>query len=134
MRRLFVIDTYAWVEYFMGSPLGERSGEYIEGDAVTPTMVVLELRRLLLKRIGQNRETSQGAEEKMDYVRSTSTILDLSYESSISAAGIDLEMKKRVSGWGAADSIVLEAARRLGGKVVTGDEHFRGLPETIMIK
>jgi predicted nucleic acid-binding protein len=131
----FVIDTYAWVEYFTGGPAGEIAKSYIDnGDTVTPTMVVLELRRILLKRVGEGRETAQGAEEKMEYVRSTSTILDLSYGSSMSAAAIDIEIKKKVRGWGAADSIVLEAARRLSAKVVTGDEHFRGLKDAVLIK
>lgn len=130
-----MIDTYAWVEYFTGGQAGGIAKGYIDGgDTVTPTMVVLELRRILLKRIGEGRETAQGAEEKMEYVRSTSTILDLSYGSSMSAAAIDIEMKRKIGGWGAADSIVLEAARRLAAKVVTGDEHFRGLAEAVMIK
>lgn len=130
-----MIDTYAWVEYFTGGRAGDNAKKYIdEEETITPTMVVLELRRILLKRIWEGRETEKGAKEKMDYVRSKSTIFDLSYDSSMSAASIDLEMKKKVPGWGAADSIVLEAARRLTAKVVTGDEHFRGLADAVLIK
>jgi hypothetical protein len=42
-------------------------------------------------------------------------------------------MKKTRKGWGLADSIILSAARVVKGKVVTGDEHFKGLDETIFI-
>jgi hypothetical protein len=70
----------------------------------------------------------------MEYVRSKSAIIDLSYRSALSAAAMDFEMKKKMPGWGAADSVVLEAARRPKAKVVTGDENFRGLKEAVMIK
>jgi len=39
-----------------------------------------------------------------------------------------------VKGWGLVDSIMLATARVRKMKVVTGDEHFRDLPEAIMIK
>ncbi len=131
----YVIDTYAWIEYFRGSPEGNAAKEYIEGgETATPTIVVLELRKNFLRKIKEGKETPKGAEENMDYVRSKSTILDLGYASSIKAAETDLEMKQKVKNWGVADAIVLSAARELNAKVVTGDEHFRGLKEAVMIK
>jgi hypothetical protein len=51
-----------------------------------------------------------------------------------SAGEIDVEMKKKVRGWGLVDSIVLIFARSADARVVTGDEHFREIKEAIMIK
>jgi predicted nucleic acid-binding protein len=45
-----------------------------------------------------------------------------------------VEMKKRVAGWGLADSIILVHAREAEARVVTGDEHFRRVKESIFIK
>ena len=40
----FVIDSFAWVEYFLGSKKGEKVKGYIESsNAVTPTIVIAEL-------------------------------------------------------------------------------------------
>ncbi len=50
------------------------------------------------------------------------------------AGEIDVEMKKKVRGWGLVDSIVLTFVRSADAKVVTGDEHFRDIKEAIMIK
>ncbi len=131
----YVIDTYAWIEYFRGSPEGIVAKGYIESrETATPTIVILELRKNLVRKIKEGKETRKGAEEKMDYVRSASTIIDLGYASSIKAAETDLEMKQKVKNWGVADAIVLSAARELNAKVVTGDEHFRGLRDAVMIK
>jgi predicted nucleic acid-binding protein len=45
-----------------------------------------------------------------------------------------IEMKKRVAGWGLADSIVLVHAREANARVVTGDEHFRKVKEALFIR
>jgi predicted nucleic acid-binding protein len=50
-----------------------------------------------------------------------------------SAGEIDVEMKKKVRGWGLVDSIILTFARSAGARVVTGDEHFREIKEAIML-
>jgi predicted nucleic acid-binding protein len=51
----------------------------------------------------------------------------------VEAAKIDVDMKKKVQGWGLADSMVLSTARNRNGKVATGDQHFRGLAEAYMV-
>jgi predicted nucleic acid-binding protein len=58
----------------------------------------------------------------------------LDEETAEMAGKISAERRSRVRGWGLVDSIVLATARARGMKVITGDEHFRGLDEAIMIK
>jgi predicted nucleic acid-binding protein len=42
----YIIDTYAWIEYFKASKMGETAKEYIESEqAVTPVIVVSEISR-----------------------------------------------------------------------------------------
>jgi predicted nucleic acid-binding protein len=131
----YVIDTYAWIEYFKGTSLGQAARQYIEGDsAATPSIVILELERSLLRDIAEGNETREGAKKKTEYVRSVTSIIDLTYDSAIKAAQTDREMRKKIKNWGMADSIVLATARQLGAKVVTGDEYFRGMKEAVMIK
>jgi len=46
MPSSFVIDTYAWVEYLLGSRAGAKAKNYIEGGTgLTPSVVLAELRR-----------------------------------------------------------------------------------------
>jgi len=130
-----VIDSYAWIEYFRASRLGEIAKTYIEGeDSATPTIVVSEISRKLLGEIALGNETGEGRLKRLEFMRATSCIIDLDFEIAAEAGELDLEMKKRVRGWGLADSIILCTARAAGAKVVTGDEHFRGLEETILIR
>jgi predicted nucleic acid-binding protein len=131
----YVIDAYAWIEYFRASEPGEGAKKYIESDdAATPTIVVAEISRKLLREIELGNETQEGRLKRLEFIRATSRIVDLDFEIAAEAGKIDVDMKKKVKGWGLADSIILCTARNAKGNVVTGDEHFRGLEETIFIK
>ena len=62
-------------------------------------------------------------------------MIPLDDELAETAGRIQSERKKIVERWGIVDSIILATARTKGGKVVTGDEHFRDLKlDTVMIK
>ena len=135
MSSKYVIDSYAWIEYFRASKSGEVAKRYIENaDSVTPTIVVSEISRKLQKEIELGDETDEGRLKRLEFISATSQVVYLDFELAVTAGKTDLEMKKKAKGWGLADSIVLCTARNLNGKVVTGDEHFRGLEEVIFIK
>lgn len=130
-----IIDAYAWIEYFRASKPGEIAKKYIESeDPATPTIVVSEISRKLLREIELGNETREGRLKRLEFIRAMSQIIDLDFEIAADAGEIDLDMKKRVKGWGLADSIILCTARNAKGKVITGDEHFRDLEETVFIK
>jgi predicted nucleic acid-binding protein len=131
----YVIDAYAWIEYFRASEPGEVAKEYIESDnAATPTIVVAEISRKLLREIELGNETLEGRLKRLEFIRATSRIVSLDFEVAAEAGKTDLDMKKKVKGWGLADSIVLCTARKAKGKIVTRDEHFRELEEVIFVK
>ena len=131
----YIIDAYAWIEYFKASVSGEAAKKYVESKyAATPTIVVSEVSRKLTKEIEVGNETQEGMLKRLEFVRATSQIVDLDFEIAAEAGKIDVEMKKKAKGWGLADSIVLCTARNAKGKVVTGDEHFREIDDVIFIK
>ncbi len=135
MSSKYVIDAYAWIEYFRASKYGETAKEYIESaDSVTPSIVVAEVSRKLQKEIELGNETPEGRLKRLEFISATSQVVELDFELAVVAGKTDCDMKKKEKGWGLADSIVLCTARNLKGKVVTGDEHFRDLKEVVFIK
>ena len=135
MSSKYVIDSYAWIEYFKASEYGKVAKEYIESaDCVTPTIVVSEISRKLQKEIELGDETVEGRLKRLEFINATSQVAELDFELAVTAGKTDLEMKKKAKGWGLADSIVLCTARKMRAKVVTGDEHFRDLEAVIFIK
>ena len=135
MNSNYVIDAYAWIEYFRASEYGEVAKEYIENpDSVTPSIVVSEVSRKLQKETELGNETPEGRLKRLEFINATSQVVNLDFELAVAAGKTACEMNKKEKGWGLADAIVLCTARNLGGKVVTGDEHFRSLEEVIFIK
>ena len=96
--------------------------------------MVAELSRKLLREIDAGNETREGRLKRLEFVRASSQILDLSFEAAVMAGELDVEMKTRAKGWGIADSIVLTMARLAGAKTVSGDQRFRGVKDSIFIK
>lgn len=135
MNSKYIIDAYAWIEYFRASKYGEVAKGYIEGaDSVTPSIVIAEVSRKLQKETEAGRETPEGRLKRLEFMNATSQVVELDFDLAVVAGKTDCDMKKKAKGWGLADSIVLCIARSLKGKVVTGDEHFRDLKEVVFIK
>ncbi|MBS7645969.1 MAG: type II toxin-antitoxin system VapC family toxin [Candidatus Bathyarchaeia archaeon] len=129
----FIIDSYAWIEYFIGSKEGAVAKAYIEEEeSATPSIVVAEISRKLLYEISAGRETVEGRENKLDFMKISTLIVDLTEEIARLAGEIDVERRKTVKGWGMADSIILATARKGGAKIVTGDKHFMDLKGEII--
>jgi len=136
MSYKYVIDSYTWIEYFRGTSAGAKARRYIEEeDSATPTIVIAELSRKLLREIEAGRETLEGRKARLEFIKTSTIIVNLTEDIAVLAGEIDVKRKSKVKGWGLADSIILATARKNQAKVVTGDEHFRDLvDEAIMIK
>jgi len=117
-----IIDTYAWIEYFRGSDAGKRIKEKIEGDGnITPTIVLAEIKKHF---------TDKGRSDfdnKLEFIRSKSTIIPLDEEIAVEAGQIRSEID--VEGIGMVDCILLATSQRYEIKVLTGDQHFKNRPE-----
>lgn len=70
---------------------------------------------------------------RLKFIRTKTRILPLDDEIAEMAGRISGERRAKVKGWGLVDSCVLATARTNALKVVTGDPHFSGLNEAIMI-
>jgi len=97
-------------------------------------VVVAEVSRKLLREIEAGNETGRERAQRLEFIRTSTLIVDLTFDIAAQAGEIDVKMKREVKGWGLADSIVLATARLAGAKVVTGDDHFRGLKDIAFIK
>ena len=127
-NRAVVLDSFAWIEYFNGTSAGEKVQSFLEtGFVVTPAIVVAELSE-------KHKRLNRDFGPKYDFVKARTSVVPLEEELARAAGELNFERKKRVKGWGMADSIVLATARRSGSRIVTGDPHFRDLTEeTIML-
>jgi len=125
--RAAVLDSFAWIEYFNGTTAGEKVQRFLEtGRVLTPAIVVAELSE---KHKRLNREFGP----KYDFVKARTSVVPLEEELARVAGELNFERKKRVKGWGMADSIVLATARQSKSMIVTGDPHFKDLTEETVL-
>jgi predicted nucleic acid-binding protein len=130
MNEKYVIDAYAWIEYLIGSKDGEKVKSILEDEnneiytcAVTVAEVISKTARE-----GGNLETAY------DIIISNSQVINIDEEISKETGVLHSEMRKTKKDFGLADAYVLAIARRIKSKVLTGDLHFEGVREAILIK
>jgi len=133
---MYVIDSYAWIEYFSGTTPGKLVKSMVEGedDVYTPSIVVAEIKRKLLREMRAGRETKEGMKGRVEFIRLKSLTAGLDADTAERAAELADELSLERKGFGLADGIVLATARKLGAMVVTGDAHFKGLKDVVFIK
>jgi predicted nucleic acid-binding protein len=132
-----VIDTYAWIELLIGSEKGQKVKELIENaeEVYTPGTVLAETARKFLR---------EGADEKtinawLEIMTSASMITQIDSATALEAAKCQSELTKKAkiskqNTPSLFDAIVQATAKINQCKIVTGDEHFKNLPETIWIE
>jgi predicted nucleic acid-binding protein len=127
----YLIDSYAWMEYFMGTKAGEKVKPVIEGteEKITPTICLAEIYAKTFKIEGE-----EMAEKQRTFIKEKSALAFLDETTAVESAKIDVNMKKREKGWGLADSIVYATALMKKAEIVTGDEHFQNLKNVMFIK
>lgn len=131
-----VIDTCAWIELLIGSEKGKKVKELIENaeEVYTPSTVLAETARKFLR---------EGTDEKtitvwLEIITAASVITQIDSTIALEAAKCQLELanKAKISKQNTPslfDAIVYATARIYQCKILTGDEHFKNLPETLWI-
>jgi len=118
----FVIDTYAWIEYFKGSAKGAIVGKLLESsNSATPSIAIAELSDVWC------RENIKEWEKDIALIASKTPIIDLDSETAHDAGKIKNEIRARKKDFGLSDAIILATARKENAKVLSGDRHFEGL-------
>ena len=132
-----VIDTYAWIEFFSGTEKGLKVKDILENseEIYTPGVVLAEIARKFFSEGKENVFINS----RLELITAASNITGIDAELAIEAAKCYLELmenarKSKLNTPSLFDAIILATCRSLESKVVTGDEHFKNLPETIWIK
>ena len=131
-----IVDSFAWIEFLAGSRNEDKIRTTLaKADVVvTPDIVLAEVARKLLR-------DNVGAEEvrrKLLDMATLSEIAPITVEVALGVFDAEVDLRRsakmrRRDTPGLSDSVILSVARARGGVVLTGDPHFRGLPETLWL-
>jgi len=127
MRVNVLIDSSGWIEYFGEGPLIDKYAKYIERanpkEYYTPSIIIYEVYKKIKKEISEER-----ALEAYAYISAYTTLVYLTEKIAIEAAEISLK-----KGLSMADAIIKATAELYDARVITGDEHFKGLANVELI-
>ncbi|MHA1664337.1 MAG: PIN domain-containing protein [Candidatus Njordarchaeales archaeon] len=131
-----VFDTYAWIEYFIGSSFGKIVKRYLKKDhCLTPSIVMAELAwKYFREHVNPN-----DIKLRLLFILKKTDIININHDIAITGAKFTLflrenakklKMKKKP---GLSDGLVYAMTKIFNGKLLTGDLHFKGLPDVIFL-
>lgn len=126
---IYIIDTYAWIEYFEGSSQGRVLKKLFENKNnkfITMECCIAEL-------IGYCLKNNLNFENFYSIVESNSFIFVVLREHWVKAAKIRFELRKKIKHFGLIDSILVAKQQEFKAKIVSGDPHFKGLKDIVYI-
>jgi predicted nucleic acid-binding protein len=119
-----LVDTSAWIEWFIDSPLaGELSGQ-IPGpeEILVPTIVQHEVRKWFLRERGEDT-----ADEVIAFTELCG-IIPLDTRLALEAAEVARQHRLAT-----ADAIIYATALAAGAELLTCDSHFTDLPGVVLL-
>ena len=131
-----VVDSYAWIELFIGGASSKRVQEYIEmaREVYAPDSVLAEVARKYLRE-GFNKSVIS---KRLKTISESSRIVTVTPEIALGSAECYMELLRKAKNEklkdpSLFDAIVLAVTKHLKAKVLTGDEHFKNLSETLWL-
>jgi predicted nucleic acid-binding protein len=123
-----LLDSFAWMEYFMGTRKGEKVKRSIDDDIqlYTSPIVIAEIYSKSLR-------TDGNAQERTDFIMKRCAVVVLDEKIAIEAAKIHAENKIKNSDFGLADAIILASARSRNMKVLTWYPHFKNFSDAVIL-
>ncbi|MBI4451702.1 PIN domain-containing protein [Candidatus Woesearchaeota archaeon] len=125
----FVVDAWAWIEYLEGGDAGavvKRHVEDARNEISTSAVTVAEVVSKLLR-------TKRDPHIGLQAIHALSKVIPVDERAAAFAGELHAQWKTTTKDVGLADAFVLAAARATNAKVLTGDEHFRKIPEAVII-
>jgi len=127
----FVMDAFAWLEYFEGSASGEKVRKLIEDPdnlIITNIVTLAELSSVFSRR-GRGADFS----EVRAIICSASKVFRIDEEFAQEAGILHALKRKTYPNIGLVDSMVMLTALQEQARIVTGDRHFSKEPGVVMI-
>ncbi len=125
-----MVDAWAWIEYLIGSKYGTKLNEILDDDSSEVCTCAITLAEVISKVAREGRDV----EAAYALLLSNSQIINVEEELSKNAGLLHAEMRRTVKDFGLTDAYVLATARKLESKVLTGDLHFKGVKEAVLIR
>jgi predicted nucleic acid-binding protein len=119
----YLLDTWAWIEFYIGSEKGKEIYRKIEEEkCYTPLVSLAEISDNYQS---GNLKSDNKWKEIRGYVESKTQIINLTPEICGNAGKIKQEEREKFPDFGLMDAIILATARKHDLELITGDKHLK---------
>jgi predicted nucleic acid-binding protein len=117
-----ILDSSAWMEYFMGTDKGKKVKQLVESSKELHTSPII-LAEIYSKSIRIEQEAK--ARQRVEFVLKRTSVIEVNEKIGIEAGSIHAEGKQKAKDFGLADALILASARSKKVKVLTSDRHLK---------
>ena len=116
-------DTSAWIEYFLGSEIGQLSRSYVDGDEpiITSAISIMEIKDKYLRE-------GKRWQDRISLISERSEIIVVDDKLAILAADM-----KRDHHLHSMDALIYATSQAVKSKLLTKDAHFKDLKDVIIL-
>jgi PIN domain nuclease of toxin-antitoxin system len=125
-----VVDSSAWIEYFEGTPKGEKVREFLAKSDTFPLITGVIATEVISKFL----RSGHSAQEITNALGAVAMFVPYGISLAQKTAEVYAKQRKTKPKFGMADANVLAAAMLNNAKIITCDTDFAGLSEAIVIK
>ena len=123
-----IFDTYAWIEYFLGSSKGKKVSNIFESnEIITPIIVLVELSC-------KSAKENWDFKKYLEFIKANSLVLNIREKTLIDTGKLYVQMRSKIRDFGLVDTIILAMAKVEKAKILTGDKHFETLDNVIFLR
>jgi predicted nucleic acid-binding protein len=124
----WIADSWAWVEYIRGSDKGTKLRDELErgSEIFTHPVTIAEL-------VSKFKRENLDAEIAWKAVNSTSKVITVDSLDAKEAGLTHASTKAKKPNFSLADAFVLQSARKLNCRILTGDPDFDGIAEAFLL-
>ncbi len=125
----YLLDTYAWIEYFIGSEKGSVVKHLIQSEKIHTS--IISIAELSDKYYRDN--LMHEWKDRYKFIINNSNITRLTMQIAKEAGPRKWKLRDDQEEIGLADAIIIETAHQNGLKVVSGDPHFEELDNVLFL-
>jgi predicted nucleic acid-binding protein len=117
----YLLDSFAWIEYFEGS----NQGAEVEKIISDPHSKVLMCAVMVAEVVSKAKRSEKDEDTAYMAMETLSRVLEIDAELAKLAGSIHAQMKKKFKDFGMMDAFLLAAAQQTSATIVTGDPRFK---------
>jgi len=127
MKYKYVLDSYAWAEFFDGSKKGKKVKELLKENTATSIIALAEFSDKCAR---ENRDLKPFIE----FIQANSAILPLTQDIALESGKLKFELRKISKNISLADTIHFQTSKYAGATFVTGDKDFKDVTGILFLE